>query len=226
MDWSLDYGESHLSVCSDIDARSISLEALISNYGLLLAFINRNPLFKASYEPVAVGDDAPLVAQLMAEAAKACGVGPMAAVAGTLAQLVAQAVLSGGAGEVIVDNGGDIYMKIARERVVGVHAGPSGLSRRLAFRVEPEYTPCSICTSSGSVGHSISLGSCDSITVVADSGAYADAAATSLGNIIKSESDIQDALDCARKMGSVRGVLAIKADVVGAWGRLPAIIEE
>ena len=211
---------------SDIDARSKSLEALIHHYSLLLGYINRNPLFKASYEPVDVEADAPPIVTRMADAAGECGVGPMAAVAGAIAQLVAEAVLETGATEVIVDNGGDIYMKLACERIVGVYAGISAFSRKIAFKVRPEYTPCSICTSSGSVGHSISLGYADSLTTVADSGAYADAAATAVANVIKDESAIQDALDSAKLMGSLRGVLAIKGGVAGMWGRLPELVWE
>ena len=220
--FSLDYGESHLNVSCDLDLRSAALDELIRQYTLLVAYINKNPLFKSSYEPVEVEEDALGVVKDMAEAAFRCGVGPMAAVAGALAQRVGERLLSEGAADVIVDNGGDIYVKAAGVKTVGLNAGKSPFSGEIAFRVKPEETPCGICTSAGTVGHSISLGEADAVTVVADSTALADAAATSIGNEVRG--GVEGGLGKAKTIAGIRGVLIVKGGLMGAWGGLPQII--
>jgi len=224
MEWRLDYGDSHIGVSADKDLRSASLEELISQYGLLLSYINRNPLFKSSYEPVAVGDDAPLIVKRMAEAAEKAGVGPMAAVAGTIAQLMAERLIRGGCKDVVVDNGGDVYMCSDLQKLVAVHAGPSPLSGKIAFMVRPDDMPCGVCTSSASVGPSISLGHADAVTVFADSGALADACATAVGNEVGVGEDFRRAFSRASGVAGLRGVLIIRGESLGAWGRLPAIV--
>ncbi len=121
----------------------------------------------------------------MAWAASLVGVGPMAAVAGAMAQWAAKAALAAGAEEAIVDNGGDIYLKAVEPVIVSLGTGTSKLADRLAFRVEPEETPISICSSSGKMGHSMSLGQCDLATIVAKDAALADAAATQAANLVR-----------------------------------------
>jgi uncharacterized protein len=221
----LDYGETHLTVQSDVECRSAALEELISHYSLLVDYINRNPLFKASYEPFDAGSDAPMIVRLMAEASRGCGVGPMAAVAGAFAQVVGERMVAEGCGDVIVENGGDIYLKLAEPKRVGIYAGPSALSMRYALMVRPEDTPCGLCTSSASVGPSISLGKADAATVMAGSAQLADAAASAIGNVVKDSKDMEEGLRVARKLAGVRGAIIIKDDVLGAWGRLPEIVE-
>jgi ApbE superfamily uncharacterized protein (UPF0280 family) len=225
MEWKLDYGDSHISVSAEADFRSKSLEELISQYGLLLSYINRNPVFKSSYEPVVVGEDAPLIVKRMAEACRKAGVGPMASVAGTIAQLIAERLISGGCKDIVVDNGGDIYMSSDHEKLVAVYAGKSPLSGKIAFRVQPNDMPCGVCTSSASVGPSISLGHADAVTVFADSGALADACATAVGNAVGVDGDFSRAFARASGIVGLRGVLIIRQESLGAWGRLPAIVD-
>lgn len=222
--FTLDYGETHLNIASDIDCRSAALDELVRQYTLLVAYINRNPMFKASYEPVSVEDGAPEVVRLMAEVASACGVGPMASVAGAFAELIGKSIVSEGAADVIVDNGGDVFVKASGMKLVSIYAGPSILSEKFGFMLRPEETPCGICTSSASVGPSISLGKSDSTTVVADSPALADAAASAIGNLVFLESDIEPALEAVKKIGGVRGVVVIKEGTIGAYGRLPELV--
>jgi len=223
MRWPLTYGETSFVIHCDLDLKAESLDELVTQYDLLVSYINGNPLFKASYEPVEVAGDAPEIATLMAEAAGRCGVGPMAAVAGAFAELVGRRLSSEGAADVIVENGGDIYMLAKEEKTVGIYSGPSSLSGRLAFKVKPADTPCGICTSSASVGPSVSLGTADSATAVADSAALADAAATSLGNAVKSGGNVNLALDTAKAIPGLRGVVVVAGDVLAAWGRLPEL---
>jgi uncharacterized protein len=225
MKWRLEYGETRLEITSDGDYRKEALEELVIHYDQLAAHIVANPIFKASYEPVETGRDAPKVARMMADAASECGVGPMAAVAGAFAQLVGERLVAEGAGDIIVENGGDIYVKASAPRLVRIHAGPSPLSDRFGLKVPPEYTPCGICTSSASVGPSISLGASDSTTVAADSAALADAAATAIGNLVGVAGDFGAALDRAHAIRGVRGAVIIAGDSIGARGALPEIVE-
>ncbi len=223
MRWPLTYGETNFMIHCDLDLKESSLDELVTQYDRLIAYINSNPLFKASYEPVEVSVDAPEIAALMAEAAGRCGVGPMAAVAGAFAELVGRRLSSDGAADVIVENGGDIYMLAKEEKTVGIYSGPSSLSGQLAFLVKPEDTPCGICTSSASVGPSVSLGAADSATAVADSAALADAAATAVGNAVKSGGNTGIALETAKAIPGLRGVVVVSGDVLAAWGRLPEL---
>ena len=148
----------------------------------------------------------------------------MAAVAGTLAQLAAEAAQAAGCAEAIVENGGDIYIITDRPVAVGIYAGDNPIAANLAFHVTPEQTPLAICSSSSAMGHSLSLGQCDLATVVADSGALADAAATLIGNRIHAEADIEPALNEAAAIPGLRGVLAMKGEKLGMWGKLPRLV--
>jgi ApbE superfamily uncharacterized protein (UPF0280 family) len=162
----------------------------------------------------------------MQAAAALTGVGPMAAVAGCVAQMAAEAAVRAGATEAVVENGGDIYLFSPQPVVVGLYAGRSPLADRLAFLVQPEQLPLSICSSSSLMGHSVSLGQCDLATVVAKDGALADAAATLAGNAVKTPADIDPALDLVSRIPGVLGVLLVKDDRVGLVGDLPQLVRQ
>jgi len=196
----------------------------VHQYGLLEAYIRRHPAFRTTLEPLELLPEAPHVARVMAQATRAVGVGPMAAVAGTLAQLDAAAAAAAGCAEAIVENGGDIYIITDREVTVGIYAGDNPIAARLAFHITPADAPLAICSSSGTMGHSLSLGQCDLATVVAESGALADAVATLVGNRIHTEADIEPALNAAALIPGIRGVLAVKGEKLGIWGKLPRLV--
>jgi len=224
MEWFLEYGETRLKVVCDKDLRSESLGHLVFLYDQLVHYINRNPLFKSSYEPVEVGNDAPDIVRVMAEAAAQADVGPMASVAGAFSQLVGEFLVGMGASDVVVDNGGDIYLRLDKEKVVRVYAGESPLSGSVSLRVKPGETPVGVCTSSGSVGPSISLGEADAATVVADSAVLADAAASAVGNEVRGPDGIESGFERAGKVSGIRGVIVIACGRVGFWGNLPEMV--
>jgi ApbE superfamily uncharacterized protein (UPF0280 family) len=143
----------------------------------------------------------------------------MAAVAGAIAERVARA-LSERSAEVIVENGGDVYVVGRTARRVLVTAGDSPLSERTAVELSPEELPAAVCTSSGRVGHSVSLGSAHAVTVVASDGALADAVATAAANRVHGVDDIEAALAWAQQVNGVRGVLVIVDDRIGVIGGL------
>ena len=167
--------------------------------------------------PLAVPDSAPPLVRRMAAAAESAGVGPFAAVAGAVAEYVATG-LAGYSAEVVVENGGDDYLVLARERLVAIHAGGSPLSGKVGLRIPAEATPLAIATSSGTVGPSVSLGSADAVTVLARDGALADAAARAVGNRVHGPADVAGALDVAQGIEGVLGAVVIIGGTLGAWG--------
>ena len=187
---------------------------------LLENFITRHPGFLTALTPFPVGDEAPAIARTMEVAAEKVNVGPMAAVAGAFAEFVGRDLLKFSA-EIIVENGGDIFMKTAKSRLVGVYAGEdSPLTGKIALKIEPADTPLGVCTSSGTVGHSLSFGKSDAVVVLSASTALADAAATAIGNIVKEETDIEKALGFARSVTGLVGVAVIINDKMGVWGKV------
>lgn len=190
----------------------------------LEAYGARHPEFIHSFAPVAPFPDAPPSAVAMARAAALAGVGPLAAVAGTIAQLAAEAGIAAGAEEAIVDNGGDIFMVLKTPATIGVYAGPASAGNRLGFAVEPAMTPLAVCASSGTMGHSTSLGQCDLAIVVAPDGALADAVATLTANRVRDVDDIENALETAAALPGVSGAVVIKNNRFGMIGQLPPLV--
>jgi len=191
---------------------------------LLEEYIARQPEFLKAMAPIDLLPGAPEVAARMHAASRATGVGPMAAVAGAMAQMAAEAALAAGAGEAVVENGGDIYLASPEAVVIGLYAGDNPLSGRLALEVEPEEMPLAVCSSSGRLGHSFSLGDCDLATVVAPDAALADAAATLAGNLVRAEADLPEALRRVAAIPGVSGLLLVKGAKVGKAGKLPRLI--
>jgi hypothetical protein len=124
--------------------------------GRLKAYMALDPAFGPSLVPVEVLPGAPEIVRAMARAGAACGVGPMAAVAGTIARMVAERFAQESP-DILVENGGDIAMFSTRERTVGILADPAG-GARLGVRIPAEDFPCALCASSARIGHSLSLG--------------------------------------------------------------------
>jgi len=189
----------------------------------LESYISMLPDFIRSLVPLADDPLAPPLVRCMLAAAGQAGVGPMASVAGAIAQAVGLALKSY-TSAVIVENGGDCYLDMEEETTVGIYAGPrSPFSGKIGLRLGADSFPLGICTSSGTVGHSLSFGKADAVTVVARDAALADAAATTLGNIVKSAPDIGRALEKAREIPSLVGVLIVFKDKMGAWGDIELV---
>ena len=217
------YREAAFRICCEkFDAVT---DEIIRQRRLLEQYIERHPAFGSALEPIELRADAPGVARRMARAAARVGIGPMAAVAGAMAQCGAEAGLAAGAREVIVDNGGDIYLQAVTPVVVGLYAGRARLGEKLAFSLQPEDTPIAVCSSSGKMGHSLSLGRCDLATVVAKDAALADAAATQAANLVQTPDDVTSALNLIAAIEGVAGVLIAQDDRVGLAGRLPSLIK-
>ena len=180
-------------------------------------YIDKNPAFQSSLEPLAASGGEPRIVEMMIAAGQKVGVGPMAAVAGALAECVGQELLEYSP-EVIVENGGDIFMKTLKKRVVGIYAGDSPLSGKIGVDIEGRDKPLGICTSSGTVGHSMSFGSADAVVVISDSTTLADAAATAIGNKVRTIEDISSAIEFGNSIDGLKGLIIIKDDAIGVWG--------
>lgn len=187
-------------------------------------YIGRYPEFGSSLAPVPPVGQAPEVALRMHRAAYAVGVGPMAAVAGTMAQMAAEAALEAGAREAIVENGGDICMMSDQSVIVALHCGSPRFGDQLAFSIDADDLPLACCSSSSTMGHSMSLGVCDLATVFSTDASLADAAATQACNLVQGDDDLQPACQRIADIAGVRGVLLIKSDRAAMAGRLPPLI--
>lgn len=214
--------EALFRICCDrFDAVTTEI---ISQRQVLEDYIKRHPDFQHSFEPIELHDGAPEVAQRMARAARLVGVGPMAAVAGAMAQLAAEAALKAGASEAIVDNGGDIYLRVVEPALIALGTGTAELADRLGFSLQADNTPVAICSSSGRMGHSKSLGKCNLATVVAADAALADAAATQAANLVRTVEDVDRALERIAAIKGINGVVIAKDDRVGLAGQLPQLV--
>jgi ApbE superfamily uncharacterized protein (UPF0280 family) len=211
--------ETDLFIRAQKDLKEKALNATIAFRAILEKYIESHPSFLTTLEPLKVKADAPEIVQEMAEAAHKAGVGPMAAVAGAIAEGVGRELLKWSP-EVIVENGGDIFLNIQQRRMVGIYAGDSPFTGGLVMEIEPEETPLGICTSSGTVGHSLSFGHADAVIVLSPSAALADAAATATGNLIKEADDIPRGIEFARGIAGLTGLIIIKGDKMGAWGQI------
>ncbi len=165
--------------------------------------------------------DAPLIAIRMAECSAVFGIGPMAAVAGAIAAFAVQAMKEQGATYAVVDNGGDICILNDQPILVGIYAGCSPI-RDLAFRIPARDMPLGICTSSGTVGPSISFGFADAAVVISQDVILADAAATALGNAGTSTGPLEDCFLAIDRPG-IDGALIIRGDKMALWGEIPKL---
>ena len=211
--------ESDLYIRANQDL-SFYVRQVLSNFRREIEdYIKSYPLFKSTLSPYSWDEKAPEIIKSMIKATNQCGVGPMAAVAGAIAEFVGKELLNYSA-EVIIENGGDIFIKTNRVRKVSIFAGESPLSQRIILKIQPQKNYIGVCTSSGTVGPSLSFGKADAVTILSDSVFLADAAATAIGNMVKTQEDIEQGLIYAQKITGVRGVVIIKDDKIGFWGEV------
>lgn len=196
-----------------------AIDAMVSVRSELEREILRDPFFGSTYDPYPFPVSSP-IATRMAEASKPAGVGPMAAVAGTIAWYGAEAMQDAGATFAVIDNGGDIALLADRDVTVGIHAGSSPFSGKYAFCIPPQETILGICTSSATVGPSVSFGTADAMTVFSHNVSLADAWATALCNDF---TECSDGFFDAHDLRGVCGICAINGDTLCRWGTVPEI---
>ncbi|CAB3289007.1 conserved protein of unknown function [Methanocaldococcus lauensis] len=211
----------------DIKYFKIAEDIIMENRLELERYILKNNLFLTSYTPIYVEDDAPEIVKLMAMAGLIANVGPMASVAGAISEMVVKNI---NAKNIIAENGGDICLRSKKDIVVGLYAGNSKITGEVGFKLKKEKIKniYGVCTSSATVGHSISFGEADAVTVFAKSSAIADAAATSICNASRGrdvEEMIFNALERADEIDKIDGVFVVIKDKVGIKGKIPELVK-
>jgi len=214
--------ETDLCIHAEENLANAARELVLQQRSYLEAYIKQHPAFAEALKPWRTAGPVPLIIGDMVRAGQSAGVGPMAAVAGAIAERVGRALLRHSA-EVVVENGGDVFLTTGQPSVVGIFAGSSPLSLRVGVKVGGGNQPISICTSSATVGHSLSMGRADAVSVVSGNCALADAVATSTGNRIHTQSDIQKAIAYGRQIEGVEGLVIILGDQIGLWGDLEMV---
>jgi len=209
--------ESDLFISSDRDLTNLAFQALTNHRLSLESYIANYPAFRSSLLPLEKDDLAPLIIRRMIDQTRICGVGPMASVAGAIAEFVGYDLLEQSE-NVIIENGGDIFLKSNYSVTVSIYAGESTLSHMAKLHIKPEETPIGICTSSATVGPSLSFGKADAVCVLSKSSTLADAAASAIGNQVKSKADVQSALNFGMTIPGVKGIVIIIGDQMGAIG--------
>ena len=210
--------ETDLYISADSDCRDTAMESVHRHREFIEEYIRQNPPFINSIRPLETDEFAPAIIREMTEASRRCGVGPMASVAGAIARNVGLDLMKC-SDNVIIENGGDIFLKLmSKDAIVGIFAGDSPLSYKVSIRLKCEGVPVGVCTSSGTVGHSLSFGRADAVCVTSESVTLADAAATAICNRVKREGDIKGALDFGLRIKGVMGALIIIGDKLGISG--------
>jgi uncharacterized protein len=220
------YKNAHYRIASD--KTDIITESIRRLRMQLEDYIAGSPDFAAALKPMPAPPPAgaPDIVRRLDAASRKTGVGPMAAVAGTVAAMACEAA-AGGAKEAVVDNGGDIFiarLKEAQPVYIGIYASSGPAFRDLAFKIDPGDIPLAVCSSSSMMGHSLSFGKCDLATVFSPDAALADAAATAACNSVLSIEDIEKVLTHICGIPGITGAVIIKGEHIGMAGTVPVLV--
>ena len=220
------FKETRCTIISNKEsAIQTAIESIKKNRKTLEEYVELNPIFFRTLEPIPV-PSAPLVVKLMAEAAEKADVGPMAAVAGVLADLAVKDMTATRCDFAVVENGGEISAFSNSPVDVAVAAGDEPLSKRFGFRLTD--FPCGVATSSGRFSHALSFGDAEAAVVFCKNAGLADAAATAVCNMVKGQNcqvAIRAGIDKALSISGVEGVLILYKGSVGTGGQIPQIIK-
>jgi ApbE superfamily uncharacterized protein (UPF0280 family) len=220
--------ETHLKIIADDFSLDDVKQFVLSQRADLENFIQKDSFFQSTYEAYPCPEEAPEIVKLLCNASEKTGIGPMSAVAGTFSFLTAGFILEQGASWVVVENGGDIAVKINKPYTLGIYAGEESPVKDLGLKLEPRENIFGICTSSGTVGPSVSLGVSDASTVIASDVPFADSCATLLGNQVQNkdptEEEMDGYFDCLKKLQGIEGALVIVGEKIGLWGDHPEVV--
>lgn len=219
------YKEAHFHIYTS--AWDAVIDSIVKDRLNLEVYIENHKDFETSLKPLSYSPDSidPVSVKRMTAASRLTGLGPMAAVAGTMAQLAGEVSMEQGSRETIVENGGDIFLSCLDEIVLGLYPGKNSPFAHLALRILPRGIPLAVCTSSGRMGHSLSFGDCDIFTVFSENASLADAAATLGCNSIRSKADMEPVLNRILKIPGIEGSLVIRDGDFGAAGTIPELIK-
>jgi len=214
--------ETNLNIQAQTNLSDQAIRAALTFRQHIETHIEHHPDFAKSLTPLPDPGPAPAIITEMTEAGQIAGVGPMAAVAGAMAEFTGRELLKFSK-EIVIENGGDIFVQSETDMVFTIYAGDSPLSMKTGIQVARQKAPFAMCTSSGTLGHSKSFGKADAVSVLADSCALADAAATALGNRVHGADDIETAISQGCEMQGIRGIVIILGKQIGLWGDLKLV---
>ena len=214
--------ETNLHIQADSDLTEPATRAVLRCRERIESYIRAYPPFAESFTPLQTDPFAPSVVNDMIRAGQEAGTGPMAAIAGLVAEYTGRSLLDY-TGQVIVENGGDIFIRSDTDTVCTIHAGKSPLSMKTGILIKKRERPFALCTSSGTTGHSKSFGKADAVTVLSESTPLADAAATGLCNLVQKERDIEKVIEKGKSITGVEGLAIIKGKHIGLWGDLQIV---
>ena len=214
--------ETDLWVSADTNLQKETRDLVFDCRHQLEVYINTHPEFATTLSAWPEDPYAPSLVKEMIVVSKSLGVGPMASVAGTIAKYVGEGLLKFSE-QVIVENGGDIYLKANQPITVSIFAGTSPLSERFGLLIPVKHMPLGVCSSSATVGHSLSMGDADAVCLLSRSVALADGAATALGNRIKRKADFAKVASWASDIEGILGGVIIFDDRMATWGNIELV---
>jgi ApbE superfamily uncharacterized protein (UPF0280 family) len=214
--------ESDLWVSAEKHLENETRDLVFNLRNQIETYIEQHPEFLTTLDPIPSDPYAPPVVKDMINASMKVNVGPMAAVAGAIAEHVGLGLYSF-SDQIIVENGGDIFLKTRRPVTVSIAAGDSPLNEKVGLLIPVEQMPLGICSSSGTVGHSLSLGNSDVCCLVSPSVALADAAATALGNRVREKRDLKKVAGWSKQVEGLVGGIVIMGDQLAAWGDIELV---
>jgi hypothetical protein len=223
--FTVNYKETDLWI--GIDPNSFRKEMLNDSFlkvkelrSVLEDYLLVDPVFGKTFDPHRIEQNAPEIVRVMAEATDRAGVGPMAAVAGAFSEAVGRYLLEKfDIQELVVENGGDIFLKVNQNLMMSVYAGNSPLSEKIGIEIPASESPLGVCTSAGTVGPSISFGMADAAMIVCKNTALADAFATRFGNFVKTPEDVPDVIYQTEQFPEIQSAVLICQDKIGIRGK-------
>jgi len=200
------YKNADILVSSDVRFEKDEVRGLVEKYYLEIeTYCTRDPRFYTSLSPVRVAQDAPLIVKAMADAGSLSGIGPFSAVAGAVAQFVGTDLLAR-CSELLIENGGDLLLKIQETKTIGLYAGEEAVLNNFSLAVDPLSGPFGIAASSGTMGHSLSFGNAELVVIMAEDAIVADTFATVVCNKIKRKEDAVPVIDGYKKNPAIKGI--------------------
>lgn len=225
----ININQTHIRLFTDLKNNSLK-SYIFTLRNQLETFNQKNPDFLISYNPIDLTEyNPPEIVKIMDEASKISDVGPMATVAGSISELSLKYLMKNNSKTSIVENGGDIAIINNKKITCGIYSNNNILGNNIGFKLKPRKESIGICSSSGKIGHSVSFGSSDCVTIIAKEASIADGLATRIANEVKGENSqeaISNCLDCLEKYKDYfEGALIICEDKIATFGKLPKIVE-